>query len=82
MIAISKSGGTASLSQGQMSALRALAAVEARLGERDRAIIRMVCGEGFAPVEAVRAACGDDYKHTTAARFREALDALTDAFGR
>ena len=78
MVAISKSGGGASLSQSQMAALRALAAVEARLGMRDRRIIRLVCGEGFAPVEAVRAACGDDYKHTTAARFREALDALVE----
>ena len=79
MIAVSKSGGSAGLGQSQMTALRALAAIEARLGERDRRIVRLVCGEGFAPVDAVRAACGDDYRHTTAARFREALDALVDA---
>jgi hypothetical protein len=80
MIAVSKSGGGLGLGQSQRMALRALAAMEAKLGERDRRIIRMACGEGFAPVEAVRAACGDDYKHTTAARFREALDALIEAW--
>ena len=35
------------------------------IGGRDRRIIRMVCGEGFAPWKLMRAACGDDYKHTT-----------------
>ncbi len=82
MVSISKSGGGATLGQSQLAALRALAAVEARLGERDRRIVRMVCGEGFAPVEAVRAACGEDYKHTIAARFREALDALAEGLAR
>jgi hypothetical protein len=78
MQAISRSGGGASLGQSQMAALKALARIEARLGARDARILRMVCGEGFAPVDAVRAACGDDYKHTIAARFREALDALVE----
>jgi hypothetical protein len=72
------SGGPAGHSQSE--ALRALARIEERLGARDARIIRMVCGEGHAPVEAVRAACGDDYKHTVAARFREALDALVEGF--
>ena len=63
----------------QREALRALAAIDARLGERDRRIVRMVCGEGFWPSEAIRAVCAD-YKHTIAARFREALDALVEAF--
>ena len=79
MISISKSTGGFGLGQSQMMALKALAAIEARLGERDRRIVRLVCGEGFAPVDAVRAACGEDYRHTIAARFREALDALADA---
>lgn len=72
------SGGPAGHSQSE--ALRALTKIEAKLGARDARIIRMVCGEGHAPVEAVRAACGDDYKHTVAARFREALDALVEGF--
>jgi hypothetical protein len=78
MIAISRSGGGMTMGQSQREALRLLAAIETRLGERDRRIIRMVCGEGFWPSEAVRAVCGD-YKHTIAARFREALDALIEA---
>ena len=76
---ISKSGGGASISDSQAGAIRALIAVESRLSERDRAIIRMVCGQGFFPSEAVRQVCAD-YKHTIPARLREALDGLVEAF--
>lgn len=54
-------------------------AIESHLGRADRTIIRMVCGEACKPVEAIRAACGGDYKHTIADRFREALDNLIEA---
>jgi hypothetical protein len=76
---ISRSGGAHAISDGQAGAIRALIAVESRLGERDRAIVRLVCGFGFFPSEAVRQVCAD-YRHTIPARLREALDALVEAF--
>jgi len=76
---ISRSGGGASISDSQAQAIRRLIAVESRMSERDRAIIRMVCGQGFFPSEAVRQVCAD-YRHTIPARLREALDGLVDAF--
>lgn len=54
-------------------------ALEARLGERDRIIIRSVCGQGHSPAEGVRLV-STGYKHTVWARFREALDSLCEAF--
>jgi len=68
-----------SISDSQADAIRRLIQVDMALGVRDRAIIRMVCGEGFFPSEAVRQVCAD-YKHTIPARLREALDALVEAF--
>jgi hypothetical protein len=76
---ISKSGGGASISDSQAQAIRRLIAVESRMSERDRAIVRMVCGQGFFPSEAVRQVCAD-YRHTIPARLREALDGLVEAF--
>ncbi len=76
---ISRSGGGASISDSQAQAIRRLIAVESRMSERDRAIIRMVCGQGFFPSEAVRQVCAD-YRHTIPARLREALDGLVEAF--
>jgi len=76
---ISKSGGGASISDSQAHAIRRLIAVESRMSERDRAIVRMVCGQGFFPSEAVRQICAD-YRHTIPARLREALDGLAEAF--
>lgn len=76
---ISRSGGGASISDSQAAAIRAVIAVESRLSERDRAIVRMVCGQGFFPSEAVRQVCAD-YKHTIPARLREALDGLVEGF--
>jgi hypothetical protein len=75
---ISKSGGGASLSDSQASAIRRLIAVDSRMSANDRAIVRLVCGEGFFPSEAVRQVCAD-YRHTIPARLREALDGLVEA---
>lgn len=75
---VSRSGGGLPLSQAQGEAIRARASIHSHMGERDRLIVMMVCGQGFFPSEAVRTVLGD-YKHTVAARFREALDALADA---
>ena len=76
---ISKSGGGASLSDAQAMSIRRLIAVDSRMGERDRAIVRLVCGLGYFPSEAVRQVC-EDYRHTIPARLREALDGLVEAF--
>ena len=75
---ISRSSGGLPISQAQGEALRALAAIHSHMGERDRLIVTRVCGEGYWPSEAIRSICGD-YKHTIAARFREALDTLIEA---
>ena len=76
---ISRSGGGASISDSQAGAIRALIAVDSRMSPRDRAIVRLVCGQGFFPSEAVRQVCAD-YRHTIPARLREALDGLVEAF--
>lgn len=70
--------GAGTLSQASSTALTQRISIESHMGARDRQIIRMVCGEGYQPAEAVRHVCGD-YQHTVAARFREALDALIEA---
>jgi len=66
------------LSQSQAEALGELTALERAMGARDAKIVRMVCGEGYFPSEAVRAVCSD-YRHSVPARLREALDALIEA---
>lgn len=76
---VSRSTGGDPLSQSQATAIRARIVLESHMAERDRAIIRMVCGEGYGPAEAVRHVCGD-YRDTVSARFREALDSLIEAF--
>jgi hypothetical protein len=59
---------------------RWLKAVEAQLNVEDRAIVRLVCGEGFWPSEAVRAASGHShYDKAVVPRFNEALDHLIEA---
>ena len=68
-----------SISDSQADAIRRLIQVDMVLSARDRAIVRMVCGQGFFPSEAVRQVCAD-YRHTIPARLREALDALVEAF--
>jgi hypothetical protein len=63
----------------QAEAIRALSAVETRMGARDKRIVRMVCGENFRLSEAVLCACGKSYRQFVTPRFREALDALLEA---
>lgn len=75
---ISRSHGGLPLSQAQSDAIKALVAIESNMGQRDRIIIRMVCGMGYFPSEAVRMVCAD-YKDSVTARFREALDACVEA---
>lgn len=71
-------GYSSSSGSAQARASDSLATIHSHMGQRDRKIIEMVCGEGYWPSEAVRTVCGD-YKDTVSARFREALDSLTDA---
>jgi hypothetical protein len=60
-----------------------LRAVESGLGEEDRRIVRLVCGEGWFPSEAVRAAFGHNhYKYAVVPRFNEALDHLIEAIAK
>lgn len=76
----SRGGGSGlPITQAQSDAVRALVAIHAGMSARDRIIVRLVCGEGYFPSEAVKLAAGDDYKNVVPARFREALDALCDA---
>jgi hypothetical protein len=76
---ISRGFGGGSIGQTQSDAVTALVRVDSHLSQRDRIIIRMVCGEGHFPSEAV-AMVSADYVKATAARFREALDSLIEAF--
>jgi hypothetical protein len=55
-----------------------LIAIDSHLGQRDRMIVRMVCGDNETPAVAVRLVCAD-YRHTVAARLREAIDGLIEA---
>lgn len=75
---ISRSVGAGGISQERSDAIRDLVAIESHLGQRDRIIIRMVCGQRFFPSEAVRTVC-NDYKDSVTARFRESLDSLIEA---
>jgi hypothetical protein len=75
---ISGGSGMCALSEGQARASQLLSKIEQQMNSRDRLIVRMVCGEGYFPSEAVRTAC-NDYRHTVASRFREALDSLIEA---
>ena len=63
-----------------IDASRWLKAVEIQLNQEDRTIVRLVCGEGFWPSEAVRAAAGHShYDKAVVPRFNEALDHLVEA---
>jgi hypothetical protein len=74
------SGGSgASISQMMIDAVRKIASIESRLKAQDRDIVRHVCGEGWWPSEAVRAACGNHYDKAVIPRFCEALDNLVEA---
>lgn len=67
------------LSERQAGAIRALSSIESRMGQRDRRIVRMVCGENCRLNEAVLSQCGESYRHFVTPRFREALDTLIEA---
>jgi len=74
------SGGSGqAISQITVDAVRKVAFIESHLKAQDRAIIRHVCGEGWWPSEAVRAACGNHYDKAVVPRFCEALDNLVGA---
>jgi hypothetical protein len=74
---ISRGTGGGGFSQAQSDSIKALVTIDSHLGQRDRIIIRMTCGEGHFPSEAV-AMVSPDYAKATTARFKEALDALAD----
>tara|TARA_R110000868_G_scaffold187664_4_gene430196 strand:- start:2214 stop:2744 length:531 start_codon:yes stop_codon:yes gene_type:complete len=76
---VSRSTGGGCMAQTQANAFAMLRTLEASMKCRDRLIIHSVCGEGEVPAEAIRLICGD-YRDTIAARFREALDSLVEAF--
>ncbi len=69
------------ITEAQQGAIRRLVAIELHLGQRDRTIIRAVCGSGHTPAEAMNAAKLPADTRVTA-RLCEALDALTDAIER
>jgi hypothetical protein len=75
------------LAAGQIDAMRVLEALEGRgpspykrpLGQRDAIIIKLICGEGATPSEAVRL-IQPSYRYAVWPRFCEALDSLIEAF--
>lgn len=69
------------LSEAQRAAIQRMVAIEMHLGERDRTIIRAVCGTGHTPAQAIALArLRSDTR--VSARLCEALDALADAIDR
>ena len=71
------------VSEFRIDAIRKLATIDKHLKERDRKIVRHVCGDGWWPSEAVRDACGHGhYDKAVIPRFVEALDALLDAISK
>lgn len=72
--------GSSALSQAQVDAIRSLVSIDSHLSPKDRKIIRLVCGEGYFPSEAIAHVCGPQYAKATMARFCEALDSLIESF--
>lgn len=81
LLNISRSYNGTPLGESQRGALEKLRALHAAMGANDAAIVRLVCGEGYTPAEAVKQVCGD-YRDTVTARFREALDQLVKTFAQ
>lgn len=77
--AISRSNTLGSNNDLQQRAWDSRIAIGSYLSAADRKIIEMVCGDDATPAEAVKVACGGDFKHTVPARLRGALDALIEA---
>jgi hypothetical protein len=75
---VSRSANPGAESETRSDAWTKLIAIDSHMGQRDRLIVRMVCGDNHWPSEAVRLVCAD-YRHTVAARFRESLDSLIEA---
>lgn len=72
-------GRSGPISEKKADATKKLIAIDSRLNQVDRKIVRRVCGEGWWPSEAVAEACGIGYRHATVTRFNEALDNLIEA---
>jgi hypothetical protein len=71
------------MNERMLDAFAWLRGVDSGLSEEDRRIVRLVCGEGWFPSEAVRAAFGHDhYKFAVVPRFNEALDHLVEAIAK
>lgn len=66
------------ISEAMSDAIKKLISVDSHMARKDRMIVRKLC-EGHSLPGAVRAACGDEFVHTVAARVRDALDALDEA---
>jgi hypothetical protein len=63
----------------QERAWDSLLAIGSYMSPANRKIVDMVCGDDATPAEAVRSACGGDFKHTVPAKLRDALDSLIEA---
>jgi len=66
------------ISEAMSDAIKKLISIDSHMSQKDRKIVRKLC-EGYSLPGSVRAACGDDFIHTVAARVRDALDGLSDA---
>lgn len=66
----------------QADAMRRVIAVDSRLSASDRAIVRMVCGEGNDATGAVRSATKEMSKNYPVPRFKEALESLITAIAK
>ncbi len=63
----------------QQEAIRKVKNIDRGLSIENLAIVRAVCGQGCWPSEAMQQIFGDAYKHSTMARFSEAMVALVRA---
>ncbi len=75
---IVKGGSGFPITEAISDAVKKLVSIDSLMPRKDRTICRKLC-EGYSLPGAVRAACGDDFVHTVAARVRDALDALIQA---
>jgi hypothetical protein len=66
------------ITEAQCDAIKWIICVEWLLSDKDRRIIRAVCGEGRQPSEAVRAV-EPNFSRTVSEVFRHSLDALAEA---
>ncbi len=75
---IVKGGSGFPITEAIADAVKKLVSIDSLMPRKDRTICRKLCA-GHSLPGAVRAACGDDFVHTVAARVRDALDALIQA---